>query len=570
MQVPSTSDDLAVLAEAGVAVARNLDLDETLQAIIEAGRRLTGARYSALGVLGPDRRIARFVTSGIDEAHRELIGHPPVGRGILGLLIDDARPLRLRDLGSDPRAVGFPPNHPPMTSFLGVPIQGRGGVFGNLYLTEQVDGEFTEDHERVVGLLADQASVAIENARLYEEARRQADEARRAARARASLGEVAGTVLAERDVGDVMRALATEARGLVNARLVAIGVPDEVAGAVRFHVAVGEGPGAASEGEVPLHGSLPGTVLQAGEGMRLDAVGAPAALDAATAGVFAPQSLLVAPLILRDESVAVLLAVDSERPEGFTDEDEELLGVLASLGAIAFQTARAFGRERARSAALVRLRQAEAEAEAHRTSLRRVVEAQERERRRIAQDLHDRTAGTLASIQLALRRLERELGGDVAREQAAAIRSDVGAAIEDVRDLIVDLRPRVLDDFGLGPALDRLCSGFARRTGLRVECAPDAAVDAVGPEVATAAYRIVQEALVNVVRHAAAERVTVAAGVHDGRLVVVIEDDGRGLDGRGEGYGLEGMRERASIAGGRLELAQPTQGGTRVLFEAPL
>ncbi len=141
-------DKLAQVVAAGVAIARSLDLDETLQAVVEAAAQVTGASYCALGVLDGDRRISRFITAGMTEEQRALLGALPTGRGILGVLIGEARPLRLRDLSEDPRSVGFPPNHPPMRSFLGVPVEGRGEVFGNLYLTESPDGMFSDEDER--------------------------------------------------------------------------------------------------------------------------------------------------------------------------------------------------------------------------------------------------------------------------------------------------------------------------------------------------------------------------------------------------------------------------------------
>ena len=248
MAFKAATDRFAMLAEAAIAIERGLDLDETLRAVVETARKVTGARYGALGVLGPDRRIARFLTSGIDQETTARIGSYPTGRGILGALIDDTRLLRLDDISSDPRAVGFPPHHPPMHSFLGVPVSARGEVYGNLYLTEAPDGAFTDEDEALVTLLALKAGVAIENARLYEDLRRRAGEAERAARERASVNAIAASILRERDVNTVMTALAREARELVRARVVAIGVPDETARTVRFPVAVGDDAQAMGQG----------------------------------------------------------------------------------------------------------------------------------------------------------------------------------------------------------------------------------------------------------------------------------------------------------------------------------
>jgi signal transduction histidine kinase len=171
-------DRTATLIEAGLALAAERDLDAVLDRIVELAVEITGARYAALGILEQDsQRIERFVTHGVSDAERAAIGDPPVGHGILGLLIRERRPMRIPDITGDPRASGFPPNHPPMRSFLGAPVLALGSVFGNIYLTEkQGASEFTDDDEAAVVVLATQAGVAIENARLHDEARRAARE----------------------------------------------------------------------------------------------------------------------------------------------------------------------------------------------------------------------------------------------------------------------------------------------------------------------------------------------------------------------------------------------------------
>jgi signal transduction histidine kinase len=566
------SDAFSRLARAGLEVGRALDLDETLQAIVHAAREVTGARYSALGVLGDDRRITRFVTSGMSGLEVAAIGAPPSGRGILGVVIDEDRPIRIRDIATDPRAAGFPPSHPPMHSFLGVPVRAHGEVFGNLYLTEAPAGEFSDDDQSALLLLAERAGYAVENARLYEQAVERAAEAQRAASARASIASIAAQILRERDVSRVMRSLAREARGLVGARVVAIGVPDEISRTVRFPVAVGEGAELLRGREIPLDASLTGAVFSAGESMRLDDAPSSPVPDAATITDLQVTSVCSVPMKAGDETLAVLSCLDQVDGRAFTAADQEQLEGLASLGAVALQTARAFGRERARSEALARLRHAETEAEARRTSLVRVIKAQEDERRRIAHDLHDRTAGTLAAVQMHLKRLERERDPEALRDGLAEARRTVGEAIDDVRDLIVDLRPKVLDDFGLGPALERLGDSLARRSGVSVECATDDEVRTVRDELATTAYRIAQEAVTNITKHARATRVRISAAIDGGSLHLVIEDDGIGVDpdAAPSGYGLDGMRERAELVHGRIALTAPTGGGTRVQFEAPL
>ena len=567
MAAPTEQDKLAEVAEAGTAIARGLDLDDTLRAVVEAATRVTRAAYGALGVLGPDHRISRFITTGLSDEQRELLGDLPTGRGILGVLIDEARPLRLLDLSDDPRSSGFPPNHPPMHSFLGMPVAGRGTVYGNLYLTEAQDGAFTDEDERIVGLLAGMAAVAIENARLYQDATEQAEQARRAAEARVALTGAAAAVLHEHDLMEALRLVAREAVRLLRVRLVAVAVPDEFAGVVRYDVAEGPAAETFDTSSVPLGDSFAGSVLLAGVSIHVDGRDASALGSFVSAKRLAGHDVIAEPVVVGEEPAAVLLAADREDGAQLTVDDQELLGVLATFAAIAVHTSRSLARERARAEALARLRQTQTDAEARRETLARVIETQERERRRLAQDLHDRTAGGLTSVLFALRRLERELGDDGQRAQLTEAREGVSAAIEDVRDLIADLRPKVLDDFGLGPALERLCSTIARRSGLVLRPELSDEVDELSPEVATAVYRIVQEALSNVVRHAQARNVGVTAAILGGQLVVTVEDDGRGFAPGSMGHGIEGMLDRARMVAGRVDLESPAGGGARVRFE---
>jgi two-component system sensor histidine kinase DevS len=567
MAAPAEHDKLAEVVEAGTAIARGLDLDDTLRAVVEAAARVTRAAYGALGVLGPDRRITRFITTGMSDEQRELLGDLPTGRGILGVLIEEARPLRLVDLSDDPRSVGFPPNHPPMRSFLGVPVAGRGAVYGNLYLTEAPGGAFTDEDERIAVLLAGMAAVAIENARLYQDATEQAEQARRAADARVALTGAAAAVLHEHDLMEALRLVAREAVRLLRVRLVVIAVPDEFGGVIRYDIAEGPAAETFDTSAVPLQDSFAGSVLLAGVSIHADGRDASALGNFVSAKRFAGRDVIAQPVVVGDEPAAVLLAADREDGGELTSDDQELLAVLGTFAAIAVHTSRSLARERARAEALARLRQTQNDAESRRETLSRVIETQERERRRLAQELHDRTAGGLTSVLFALRRLERELRDEDQRSQLSEARAGVSAAIEDVRDLIADLRPKVLDDFGLGPALERLCATIARRSGLVMRPELGEGLDGLPPDVATAVYRIVQEALGNVVRHAEARNVGVTAAIIADQLVVTVEDDGKGFSPGSMGHGIEGMLDRARMVAGRVDLESPAGGGARVRFE---
>ena len=218
--LPVTEGRLRALFAAGVAVTSELSLDALLHRLVEAAAELTGARYAALGVIGTTGlELEQFVTHGIDDALRAEIGALPHGRGILGVLIRDAKPLRLHDLADDPRSVGFPPGHPPMRSFLGVPILLRGVAYGNLYLTEKQHGEdFTDEDEELVTLLAGQAAVAIENARLYEASTRWSRQLQ-------SLQEVGNALATETDLEKLLDLVVRRLRELLEARVVALALP---------------------------------------------------------------------------------------------------------------------------------------------------------------------------------------------------------------------------------------------------------------------------------------------------------------------------------------------------------
>jgi signal transduction histidine kinase len=411
------------------------------------------------------------------------------------------------------------------------------------------------------------AAVAIENARLYQDSTRQAEQARRAAEARVALIGAAAAVLNEQDVLEALRLVAREAVRLLRVRLVAVAVPDEFAGVIRYEVAEGAEAETFDTSPAPLADSFAGSVLLAGvpihvDGREMSAIGA-----FASARRLDGHDVIAQPVLVGDEPAAVLLAANRDDGAALTVDDEELLAVLATFAAIAIRTSRWLARERARAEALARLRQTQADAESERETLSRVIETQERERRRIAQDLHDRTAGGLTSVLFALRRVEREVADEEQRALLGEARAGVAGAIEDVRDLIADLRPKVLDDFGLGPALERLCETIARRSGLEVHSELGDGLDLLPPDVATATYRIVQEALANVARHAGARTATVAAAISAERLVVTVQDDGCGFGPGTLGYGLEGMIERARMVAGRVDLESPESGGARVRFE---
>ena len=539
-------DRVRALVDAGIAISSELSLDAVLQKLIRTAAELTGARYAALGVIDRSgQELERFITHGIDAETHARIGDPPRGRGILGVLIRDATPLRLSDIGDDPRSVGFPPHHPPMKSFLGVPVVLRGVAYGNLYLTEKAGaGDFSNEDEEIVTLLASQAAVAIENARLYESATRWL-------RQLESLNEVGNALLGEIELPRMLGLIARRLRELIGARAVFIlrPVPD---GALRIDAADGE---LADElhGTLVSEGSKSARVLERRRSERVDSlIDDPEFAHQEVARQVGARAGLFVPLVLREQPIGLISAFDKvARDVRFRDED--------------LRVAEAFA---ARAAAAIDLSERVA-----RDALGRVVSGQELERRRLARELHDETGQALTSIILGLKAVEEAGTLEEARAAGRAARELVVATLQDVRRLAVELRPTVLDDFGLVPALERLRQTFVEQTGLSVELEAHLGDDRLPLDVETALYRIVQEAMTNVVKHSHARNVSIVLSRRGRTVTALVEDDGIGFlpdEARTDGLGLVGMRERLALLEGRLNVEAAPGSGTTIVAEVPL
>ena len=532
------------LVEAGIALSSELTLDALLQRLVEAAAELTDARYAALGVLDASgKELERFITHGIDPEMHAAIGALPRGRGILGVLIRDARPLRLHEIAADDRSVGFPPNHPPMSTFLGVPILLRGIAYGNLYLTEKAgDVDFTDEDEEVVTLLASQAAVAIENARLYASSR---DWARQLE----SLDEITNAMLSEIEPRRLLQLVVDRMSALLDARFVAVLVA-ATDGWLEIAAAHGDEAEELVGERLGVDRSKAGRVFLEGTPTRVDSVLDDPDADPDLMRRVGARAGLWAPLIVREETIGVLMALDRLQADPrFSDADLRLAQRFAVRAAVAVDLSRRVAR----------------------TTVQRIVGGQEQERRRLSRELHDETGQALTSILLGLKSIEDTQGTERFPAALAELREIVVATLQDVRRLAVELRPKALDDFGLVPALERLTDSFAEQTGIAMHLESRLPESRLPSEIETVLYRVVQEALTNVVKHAQAEHVSVLLHSKPGRVAAVIEDDGRGFadEDETEGIGLLGMRERVALVGGTVTLETRPGAGTTIVVEVP-
>lgn len=535
-QIVEGRDRLDGLIDAILAITSGLKLDATLRAIVHTAAELVDARYGALGVRGYDHRLVEFVYEGIDEETRHLIGSLPEGRGVLGALIEEPKPIRLDDISRHPASVGFPLHHPPMRTFLGVPVRIRDEVFGNLYLTEKADGQpFSDDDEVLVQALAAAAGIAVDNARLFEESRTREAwiEATR---------DIGTQMLAGADPAMVFRLIAEEALTLMAgaATLVAVPLDDEapaceVDDLVIVEVA-GEISSAVKQMTVAVSGTSIGGVFHDRTPRRFDR------LDLAVDGPVEPGPALVLPLRAADTVAGVLVALRSADEQPFSDKQLDMMAAFADQAALAWRLATA------------------------QRQMREVEILTDRDR--IARDLHDHVIQRLFAVGLTLQ-------GAAPRARVPAVRESIYSSIDDLQEIIQEIRSAIFD----------LHAGPSRATGLRHRLdkvidqlaipALHTTVQYTGPlsvvdtVLANHAEAVLREAVSNAVRHANATSLAINVSVEDDVRVEVV-DDGVGISGDITESGLRNLRQRADDAGGEFTVENMPTGGTLLRWSAPL
>ncbi|HEX5810789.1 MAG TPA: GAF domain-containing protein [Pseudonocardia sp.] len=540
-EVMATQGRLRGLLRANHMITGGLALPEVLHRIVEAARELVGARYAALGVLAPDGGLAEFVHVGFASDLVDEIGHLPVGKGLLGALIDDPRPIRLGNLADDSRSSGFPSSHPPMGSFLGVPIRIRDVVFGNLYLTESTHGEFSAEDEELTTALAATAAAVIDNSHLYEAARLRGEWLQ------ATAAITRGILTAAPDDPVVsLRLIADRSREVADADVVTIALPNGGQGGdLRVSVAVGPSADDVMDLAVPLNASLSGQAFTTGKPVRLTSPDESPSLRYAVSAVVDAGPLMIVPLRGSDRVHGVLNLVRLRGRAAFSAEDLDLATGFANQAAVALELAQA------------------------RADQQRAALFDERER--IAADLHDHVIQRLFAAGLSLQALAATLGPGRATDRVMSTVGDLDATISQIRTAIFQLqqtsqttartlRARVLDLVGeLTPAL-----GFdpaVRFSGL---------LDTIADRLSDDLLAVVREALSNVARHADAHAAEIDLTAHDDQVMLIVRDDGVGLSDTTRSSGLANMRRRAQHHGGSFLLEPDPGGGTLLTWTALL
>jgi signal transduction histidine kinase len=539
-EVMATQGRLRGLLRANQVIAGGLALPVVLRRIVEAARELVGARFGALGVLAPDGGLAEFVHVGVPQEVADRIGHLPVGKGLLGALIEEPAPIRLNAIDADPRSCGFPPGHPRMTSFLGVPIRVRDEVFGNLYLAESTRGGFTAEDEQLVTALAATAAAAIDNARLYE-----------AARSRGEWLQATATItrhLLSPDTGDMatsLRLIAELSRDVARADLVTVLLPTSDGKGLRAELAVGASADDLHGTHYPLDTSFSGQVFTSALPLRMAAPDEQAGIRAAVPARLDAGPVLVVPLLGLDHTRGVLALVRLRGRPAFSAEDEEMAAGFANQASIAIELAQA------------------------RADQQRAALLDERER--IAADLHDHVIQRLFATGLSLQALAATLGPGRATDRVLQNVRELDTTISQIRTAIFqlnqateatprNLRSRVLEVVAeVSPALGH--EPAVRFSGLL-----DSVPDAVGDDL----LAVLREALTNIARHARASSTDVDLSARTDRLTLEVRDNGVGIGDTTRRSGLATMLRRAEQHGGSLAVEVNRSAGTRLTWSVPL
>ncbi|HEX2904837.1 MAG TPA: GAF domain-containing protein [Jatrophihabitans sp.] len=542
--VRAAQDRLRGLLRANRSIIGDLTLPVVLRRIVTAAKDLVGARYAALGVISPTGGLEQFIHAGMDEATAQRIGHLPEGKGLLGALIDDPHPIRLRALSQDSRSAGFPDGHPPMEAFLGVPIRVRNAVFGNLYLTDPVSGEFSAQDQELVVALAANAGFAIENARLYEQGQRRQQWLEAAT-------DITQQLLAS-EGEEPLRVIARRTQQMADADAVTVVLPAAASGKFMVEVATGVGADELTAMSYPQAGTLSAHVLETGEPALVEDMSDQQRLAVHMSEVLEVGALMALPLIGARGRRGVLLVARLRGRPRFTDAELGMAMTFANHAAIALELADA------------------------RADQQRMVLLEDRDR--IARDLHDHVIQRLFAAGLTVESIASRLPAGQQSERLAGVVTDIDETIRQIRTSIFQLRGSLIaSPAGLRSRLLQVVGTAADTLGFQPQVTFTGPVDlATDEDQLEHAEAVLREALSNVARHAHAGQVEVAVATVDGQLSIEVCDNGDGMTESTRRSGLDNLRQRAEQLGGVFDITSPwpssqhQHGGTRLQWTIPL
>jgi signal transduction histidine kinase len=538
-EIITTRDRMDGLLEAVLAVSAGLELDVTLRQIVRAAMDLVDARYGALGVLGEDGTLTEFVYEGIDAETAARIGPLPTGGGVLGVVIEEGKPLRLPDIAAHPGSIGFPANHPPMRTFLGVPVRVRDQVFGRLYLTEKNGGlGFTEDDEVVVAALAGAAGIAVDNARLY-------DESRLRQRWLEASAEVNAQLLAGTDPVAALELIAGRALELTGADYALIAVPDDPdaepdqVDELVVTVCAGLDADTMIGRRIPVAGSTSGRAYRDRVPRNVPQLD----FDLTVGSEVALGPALTVPMRAGAAIAGVLLAARVPGSAPFGERQLQVVSLFADQAALALQRA---------------------ESQAAKRELDMLGD-----RDRIARDLHDHVIQRLFAIGLAMQGTHRHTKSPVVAARLTEHIDQLHEVIQEIRTAIFDLHAEPGTGAGLRIELQNIITELTADTSIRTTVRMSGPVNVVSVTLAEHAQAVVREAVSNAVRHAGPTEIVVTVSAGD-ELVIDVTDDGVGIPDTVARSGLHNLASRAVDAGGVCSVQRLPAGGTRLLWSAPV
>ncbi len=542
--VRASQDRLRGLLRANRMIIGDLTLPVVLRRIVEAAQELVQARYGALGVIAPGGGLEQFIHVGMEESLVEGISHLPEGKGLLGALIEQPQPIRLRHLADDLRSTGFPDGHPPMEGFLGVPIRVRNTVFGNLYLTGPKSGEFTAEDQELVVALAANAGFAIENARLFQQAQRRQQWLEAATDITQQLLSAQGE--------EPLRVIARRTQQMADADAVTVVLPSPATGKFMIEVATGAGADQLTAMSYPQGGTLSAHVLETGAPALVEDLMSDQPYSVHLSEVVPVGPLMALPLIGAEGSRGVLLVARLPGRPRFTEADLGMATAFANHAAIALELADA------------------------RADQQRMVLLEDRDR--IARDLHDHVIQRLFATGLTVESVASRLEDGPVASRLSGVVGDIDDTIRQIRASIFQLRGTLVPNAsGLRAKLLQIVAEAADSLGFQPQVSFTGPVDlATDADQVEHAAAVLREALSNVARHAQASLAEVAVSAVDSRFTVEVSDDGVGVGATDRRSGLANLKVRAEELGGEFSITSPwpdtqnEQGGTRLLWTIPL